>query len=199
MGELLIDLFPKSISDFETAVTNNSLPPVSFVGANTGATEGPLHTPAQNDDHAPTNVLLGEAFLYRIVNAVATSSLWSSTAIFITWDENGGFYDHVQPPCACDPSPQPLRDYRFDQYGFRVPLVIVSPFVHPGYVSHYDTDHASILRFIEHWRGLPALTKRDANAWPFLDVFDFSLDTAPPQLPPPPDAGSCFRADAGAQ
>jgi phospholipase C len=111
-----------------------------------------------------------------------TGPLWEKSALIVTFDEHGGYYDHVRPPRACPPEQERVRrDYAFDQYGFRVPLLVISPWARAGYVSRYDTDHTSILRFIEHWQNLPALTPRDANAWPLLDLFDF--EQAP--LPPP--------------
>ena len=108
---------------------------------------------------------------------------WASTVLFLTYDEHGGFYDHVPPPRACvaddippmiDPTdPDTTFPAEFDRYGFRVPLVVVSPFSRPGFVSHNVYDHTSILRFIETRFDLPALTNRDANASPMLDMFDF--------------------------
>jgi phospholipase C len=178
---------PDSFAHFTQDVQAGSLPQVSFVGASTGSLPSPLG-PTEDDDHPAANVLLGEAFIYQVVQTLASNpAVWQNTVLFITYDEHGGFYDHVQPPAACDPTEGTMiRDYAFDQYGFRVPLVIVSPFAKRGYVSHADTDHTSITRFIEHWLGLGALTVRDANAWPFLDAFDFDhpvLDV--PQLSAP--------------
>ena len=106
------------------------------------------------------------------------------------------YQDHVPPPPACvpddleprlDPS-DPDSDFpaRFDRYGFRVPLLVLSPWVKPGFVSHTIYDHTSILRFIETRYDLPALTKRDANATPLSELFDFSHPALlnPPMLPP---------------
>src|SRR5690606_2130750 len=105
-------------------------------------------------------------------------------ALIITYDEHGGFFDHVPPPEACPPDDLEPRasdgepaPYRFDRLGFRVPLVVVSPYAKAGYVSHETTDLTSVLRLVEARFGLPALTRRDANAWPLLDMFDFE---APP-------------------
>ena len=108
---------------------------------------------------------------------------WKSSALFVTWDEHGGFYDHVNPPHACPPDDYPPVQYvdkvltnmpgAFDHYGPRVPLFVVSPYAKRGFVSHRVTDHTSILRFVETRFNLPALTNRDANADPLFDVFDF--------------------------
>ena len=95
------------------------------------------------------------------------------------WDEHGGYYDHVPPPRACEPDNLRPTSHAFDRLGFRVPLLIVSPYAKPHYVSHMVADHTSVLRFVEHVFDLGALTKRDANAWPLLDAFDFSAPSTP--------------------
>jgi phospholipase C len=187
----------KSIRDFGDDVMNDRLPDLSIVGASTGGEPSPPSDP-ENDDHPPADVRSGDAFLLEVMNALTSNqAVWSTSALFITFDESGGFYDHVLPPCACDPehphdcrkadgadAGTPTTDYAFDQYGFRVPLILVSPFARPGYVSHVDADHTSITRFIEHWLHLGALTARDANAWPLLDLFDFgNPHYEAPQLP----------------
>jgi phospholipase C len=124
-----------------------------------------------------------------VVNALFASPAWPRSAMFLTYDEHGGYYDHVPPPAACVPGDAaPLLQpgdtvADFDRYGFRVPFVLVSPYARPHYVSHRPQDHTSILRFIETRFDLPALTNRDANAEPMLDLFDFSH---PALLNPPP-------------
>ncbi|MCU1280483.1 MAG: Acid phosphatase [bacterium] len=118
---------------------------------------------------------------------VTTSLQWPRMAVVVTFLDGGGFYDHVAPPAACRPDawgPGPGRDalpLTFDRDGFRVPLVVVSPWARVGSVSHAPTDHASITRLIEARFGLPALTARDANADPLLDLFDFA---SPPRTTP---------------
>jgi phospholipase C len=167
---------PKSIEDFEEAAQRGKLPPLSIVGASTGEWPGR----AGNDDHGPFNPQLGQAFVARIVRALASNpDVWKSSALIISYDEHGGYYDKVRPPKACNPEAPKRRDYEFDQYGFRVPLIVISPWAKAGYVSRLDTDHTSILRFVEHWQDLPALTRRDANAWPLLDMFDFEQTPLP--------------------
>jgi phospholipase C len=114
------------------------------------------------------------------IDALLRSPLWPSSALFLTYDEHGGFYDHVPPPAACIPDDIPPQlekgdvDEAFDRYGFRVPVVVVSPFARKKFVSHVVHDHTSILRFIETRFDLPALTRRDANADPMLEFFDFA-------------------------
>lgn len=168
---------PKSIAAFEKAAQRGELSSLSIVGASTGEFPG---RPG-NDDHGPFNPQLGQAFVARIVRALASNEeVWKSSALIISYDEHGGYYDKVLPPKACNPESPQRRDYEFDQYGFRVPLLLISPWVRAGYVSRHDTDHTSILRFIEHWKDLPALTRRDANAWPLLDMFNFEQEPLPP-------------------
>ena len=167
---------------FFTDLEAGTLPPVSYVDPSFFAGVD------QTDEHPPANVQMGQAFIARLVEAVMASPLWERTALILTYDEHGGFYDHVPPPEACRPGDYPPQleatdlPGDFDRLGFRVPLVVVSPFARAGHVSDRVTDHASVLRFIETRFGLPALTGRDANAWPLLDMFDFD---APPFLVPP--------------
>jgi phospholipase C len=142
----------------------------------------------------PQDVAYGESFLRRVAAACMASPQWRSIALFVTYDEHGGFYDHVPPPRAIPPDDiQPILDAQdgtfpagYDRYGFRVPLTVISPWSRPHYVSRRVADHTSILSFIEHRWNLPALTRRDANAWALADMFDTRhphfLD--PPRLPP---------------
>jgi phospholipase C len=185
---------PASIAQFVKDANDDALPAVSFVGANTGTLPSVL-VGAPNDDHPAANVLLGEQFIYDVVQTLVASPAWKSSVLFITYDEHGGFYDHVRPPRACPPTPgEVLQDHPFDQYGFRVPFIVVSPFARRRFVSHADADHTSIVRFIQHWQHLPALTGRDANAWPLLDMFDFEHpDLTSPDLGARPSPTSCGR------
>jgi phospholipase C len=173
------DRNPKlGIQDFLDQAKAGTLPAVAFVDAKLGIADGP----GNDDEHPPADVQVGQHFVWQIVDAVMHSPQWAHTALFITYDENGGIYDHLPPPKACAPdSTQPqLTGLNvgtvggFDQYGFRVPLVVVSPYAKPGYVSHTVYDHASITRFIEAKFKMPAISARDANADPFTDVFDWN-------------------------
>lgn len=144
----------------------------------------------ETDEHPPAIPQIGEAWVENIIRAVMSSDLWSQTAIILTYDEHGGFFDHVPPPSACPPDDHPPdlnagdEPGAFDRLGFRVPLVVVSPYSKPGYVSDQTTDATSVLRLIETRFGLAALTGRDANAWPLLDMFDFENPAfmEPPEL-----------------
>ncbi len=148
----------------------------------------------ENDEHPPANPQRGEAFSAQVVNALMHGPDWPTSAYFQTWDEHGGFYDHVAPPRA--PVPDDIApklgsgDTRatFDSYGVRVPVLVASPWSRPHYVSQVVHDHTSILRTIELRFGLAALTRRDAAAEPMNDFFDFShaAYATPPVLPAAP-------------
>lgn len=136
--------------------------------------------------HPPANHEYGEQFLWDVVSAVTQSPKWAKTAIIITYDEHGGFYDHVPPPSACKPDadePETGGELGgFDRLGVRVPLYVLSPYAKKGHVSHVVTDHTSVLRLIETRFRIPAMSARDANADALLDMFDLQ---SPPDLTPP--------------
>ena len=159
------------------ALRTGALPPVSFLD------------PADEDEHPPADVQRGEGWARRLYLALTDSPAWRDTVLFMTYDEGGGFFDHVPPPPACAPSPDRPE---YDRRGTRVPLLVVSPWARRHAVSHAVHDHASVLRFIELVFDLPALSARDANADALLDAFDFQ---APPRLavpqPPPSGRGGC--------
>jgi phospholipase C len=117
-----------------------------------------------NSDHAGCGSKTGPAWVTSLVNAIGKSKYWNSTAIFIMWDDYGGWYDHVPPPYV---------DY--DGLGMRLPLIVISPYAKQKYVSHVQYEHGSILRFVEDQFGLPRLTASDSRATsPEADCFDFS-------------------------
>jgi len=163
--------------NFALDVQANTLPDVSFIDPDwTGTPAGHMG----NDEHPPSNMQVGEQYVAGIISTLTSNpTVWQKSALFFTYDEHGGYYDHVPPPPACKPDatdptdPYPIL-YHYDRYGVRVPLIVVSPYAKKGYVSHKVMDHTSILRFIENRFNLPAMTKRDANAWPMLDLFDFA-------------------------
>jgi phospholipase C len=137
---------------------------------------------------------------------------WPHTLLIWTYDEHGGYYDHVPPPAALAPDAigpvlqdgqQPYNG--FAQYGFRVPFAIVSPYARPAYVSHQVMDHTSICALVQAKWNLPAMTARDANAVPPLDMLDFDrvAFATPPVLAQPllnvdPSALACNVSGPGA-
>jgi len=114
-------------------------------------------------DHAGVNDGSGPSWVASIVNAIGNSPSWAHTVIFITWDDWGGWYDHVPPKI--------VNSY---EYGFRVPLIVVSPYAKAGYISHATHDFGSILKFVEKTYGLASLGYADAPADDFSDCFDFT-------------------------
>ncbi|MDQ2907751.1 MAG: hypothetical protein M3R44_00190 [Candidatus Eremiobacteraeota bacterium] len=121
-----------------------------------------------NSDHPLAASNTGPSWVASVVNAVGASPYWSSTAIFVVWDDWGGWYDHVPPP-------------RVDAMGlgFRVPLLVISPYAKHGYVSHVQHEFGSILHFTEETFGLKTLGTRDALSDDLNDCFDFSQKPAP--------------------
>ncbi|MGA8502128.1 MAG: alkaline phosphatase family protein [Candidatus Sulfotelmatobacter sp.] len=128
-------------------------------------------------DHPQSNDGSGPSYVASIVNAIGNSQYWSNTAIVLTWDDWGGWYDHVPPPQVLVNCAQWGCGY---VYGFRVPMIVISPYAKPAYISHVNHDFGSILKFIENTYGLPAISTfnggyADSNALDDLsDCFDFS-------------------------
>jgi len=131
----------------------------------------------QASDHPAGNRGLGPSWVASIVNTVGQSQYWDNTVIFITWDDWGGWYDHVAPTV--------INSY---EYGFRVPLIVVSPFANQGYVSHQTHDFGSILKFIEEVYNLPSLGYADAMADDLSDCFDFHRHNRFQKIAAPHDA-----------
>jgi len=122
-----------------------------------------------NSDHPGDASDTGPSWVASIVNAVGESKYWDSTAVIVVWDDWGGFYDHVKPP---------FFD-RLGGLGFRVPMLIVSPFAREGkskrgYISHTQYEFGSILKFVEHIWGLGSLGTTDSRAANIVDCFDFA-------------------------
>jgi phospholipase C len=176
----------RSIAQFVEDARYGGLPTFAWV-------ESTYEGPNATDEHPPANIELGQRWVSHIVDATMHGADWSRSLLVLTYDEHGGFFDHVPPPAACVPDQhQPKVKHghvapRFDYYGMRVPLILVSPWVKRGYVSHVPTSHSSLLRLVQARFELPALTRRDANVTPPFDMFDLEsparLDV--PSLPEP--------------
>jgi phospholipase C len=225
---------------FMAAAAAGTLPPVSFVDPSFAPDQVINGNVYETDEHPPFDIRAGQFVTSQVINAVRNGPNWKDTVIFLTYDEHGGFYDHVAPPAApqggalnpdgIDPglcedlsnppasllpgggaecefsesdvaaicstftaetAPYPAICANFNQLGFRVPFVVISPFAKPHYVSHMVGDHTSMLAFIEQ-RFLPTgshLTLRDQNASRLQDMFDFtnspSLNAVIPSAPAP--------------
>ncbi|MGA8150488.1 MAG: alkaline phosphatase family protein [Terriglobales bacterium] len=148
-------------TQFVTDALNGNLPAVSWL------------VTGRESEHPLNSVCYGENWTVNQVNAVMQGPDWKSTAIFVTWDDYGGFYDHVSPP-------------GLDQFGLgpRVPLLIISPYARAHHISHTQYEFSSVLKFIEERWGLAALTERDALANDTSDSFDFTQAPLPPLILP---------------
>ena len=173
----------KPVDDFFTAAQAGTLPGFSLVEPN-------YLTSSEED---PQNIALGEQFAARVIDAVMTGPAWEHTLLIWTYDEHGGYYDHVVPPAAVAPDDIPPdvgsgpAYTGFAQYGFRVPCAVISPWARANHVSHTVYDHTSILALVESTWNLPAMTLRDANANDMLDLLDLTAPAfrTPPALSPP--------------
>jgi phospholipase C len=139
------------LQEYYTDLQLGTLPAVSYV------------VPSGASEHPPGSVQAGEQFVRTLINALMRSSAWSSSAFMWTYDDWGGWYDHVVPP-------------KVDAYGygFRVPAMLVSAYARRGYIDHTTLDFTSFLKFIEENWGVEPLADRDAKANSFVSAFDFS-------------------------
>ena len=190
--DFIQDLRPKpkfTSEKFKLDAAAGKLPSVSWVYAPHDASE---HAPDPNDagNALVGNVTHGMQWTVDQVNAVVKGGLWSKTAIFITWDDWGGWLDHVDPPNVeqwkHDPK-HPERDGdhpKWDgtqfRYGSRVGCLVVSPYAKSGYISKALHSHASLLKFCETLFGLGPLNARDKSANDMSDCFDFTHTAKPP-------------------
>lgn len=147
------------LDEYFTDLDNGTLPAVSYVLL-LGATEHPI-----------SDVGLGQRATRTMIQSLMQSDKWNSSAFMITYDDWGGWYDHVPPP--------QVDEYG---YGFRVPTLLVSAYARDGHVDHTLLDHTSILKFIETNWDIPPLAERDAQANNFTSAFDFSSPPRPPVM-----------------
>jgi phospholipase C len=145
----------------------------SSFGTGTTTTTATSNTTASvdNNEHPPGSICSGENWSVTQLNALMNGPDWSSSAVFLTYDDFGGFYDHVAPP--------PVDIYGL---GPRVPLLIISPYARTGIVSHTQYELSSVIKFAEEVFGLPSLGQRDVAANDTTDSFDFTQSPRPPYL-----------------
>ncbi len=148
------------LGDFYHDIAEQKLPAVSWIVPT-----------AEDSEHPPADAAQGMWHVTHLINAIMRSPYWKDSVIILTWDDYGGFYDHVPPP-------------NVDQYGYgpRVPALIISPYAKAGFICHTHFDFTSPLKMIEEHFGLKALTERDAKASDMLDCFDFQEAPLPPDV-----------------
>jgi phospholipase C len=177
-------------SQFVIDAQNGTLPAVALIegGYNSGL-----------DEHPKNNVQNGAMYASGLINGLMNSMSWKDSAFILTYDEAGGFYDHVAPQPAVNPdgiAPMDLppgdictgaggANCDFNYTGYRIPMLVISPFTKKSYVSHTVADYTAILKFIETRFGLASLTKRDAAQIDMTEFFDFqNVPWATPPAPP---------------
>ena len=177
-------------SQFLTDAQNGTLPQVALIegGYNSG-----------RDEHPDNNVQVGAAYVASLINGLMDSPSWKDSVFILTYDEAGGLYDHVAPQTAVSPDGIAPKDLNpgdictvgggatcdFTLTGFRLPLIVVSPFTKKNYVSHTAADYTAILKFIETRFNVPSLTRRDAAQMDMTEFFDFAnIPWATPPTPP---------------
>ncbi len=172
----------KAYEAFQADVSGGTLPNFSFIIPRFNNATGVM----ANSEHAPEDVRYGDNLIADVYETlVANANIWNASVLIITYDEHGGFYDHVAPPATVNPdginSPPPGDQasfapvFKFDRLGLRVPTVIVSPWVAKGIVDSTPLQHTSVAATIKQMFGLPNfLTKRDAAANTFTHVFSLT-------------------------
>jgi phospholipase C len=196
------------VSQFMTDVANGTLPAVAYIepGYASGRDEHP-----GLDDNAPSgSVQVGAQYVSTLINALMQSSSWKDSVFILTYDEFGGFYDHVPPQPAVSPdgiNPSDLQptdicvppnptgpNCDFVYSGYRVPLIVISPFAKKNYVSHTVADYTAWLKLVETRFNLPSLTRRDAAQMDMSEFFDFVNVPwkVPPTPPAQPTTGQCY-------
>jgi phospholipase C len=191
-----VEKYPENLSpiaQFFTDCASGNLPSVSLVDPEFGvagivgsalATLPALQPIAEKlettggDEEDPQDMAYGEYWASQIIKAVLSSPAWPRTLLIYTYDEHGGYYDHVPPPAAIAPDSIPPElgpgdvPGGYDIYGPRVPAVVVSPYSKPNAVTNVVHDHTSFLATVEAKWNLPRLTYRDANAKTVMDFLD---------------------------
>jgi phospholipase C len=207
-GQTLVSTYPQNIapiSQYFTDVQNGTLPQVAQIeqASDAGYDEHPSDL-----DSTPTNIQLGANYVASLINGLMASPSWKDSVFILTYDEFGGLYDHVSPQPAvspdgikpvdllpgdpCTTTTGPTCDFVYT--GYRVPLIVVSPYTKKNYVSHSVADTTAILKLIETRFNVPALTKRDAAQIDMTEFFDFSNPVwmTPPSPPAQNTNGACY-------
>jgi phospholipase C len=207
-GQTIPSQYPQSlvpIAQYFTDLQNGTLPQVTLIEP---ASNAGLDEHGSDSDQYPINIQLGANYVSSLINPLMTSTSWKESVFILTFDEGGGLYDHVAPRPAvspdgikpkdllpgdiCTPKTGPTCDFTYT--GYRLPLIVVSPYAKKHYVNHSVADFTAILKLIETRFKLASLTKRDAAQIDMTQFFNFNF---PPWMKPPiPPAqntsGSCY-------
>src|SRR5580658_6266072 len=207
-GQTIPSQYPLNIapiSQYFTDLANGTLPQVAQIEP---ATDAGFDEHPSNSDSEPNDIQLGANYVSSLINGLMTSTSWADSAFILTYDEFGGLYDHVSPQPAvspdgikpvdflagdiCTETTGPTCDFVYT--GYRVPLIVVSPYAIKNYVSHPVADTTAILKLIETRFNVPALTNRDAAQIDMTEFFDFNNQawTTPPSPPVQIMSGACY-------
>ncbi len=207
-GHTIPDLYPNNIapiSQYFTDLQNGTLPQVAQIEP---ATDAGFDEHPSVSDSEPNRIQVGANYVSSLINSLMTSSSWQTSAFILTFDEDGGLFDHVSPQPAvspdgikpvdllpgdvCTQESGPICDFVYT--GYRVPLIVVSPYTQKNYVSHTVADFTAILKLIETRFNLPALTKRDAAQMDMTEFFNFDdpVWLTPPSPPTQNTDGPCY-------
>lgn len=209
-GQTVLNDFPQNIvstDQFITDATNGTLPQVAWIEP--ASSVGLDEHPADDDNALCCSVEAGANYVSSLINAVMTGPSWKDSAFILTFDEFGGFYDHIAPVRTVSPDGIKPMDFKpddvcsvvtgptcdFTYTGYRVPLMVVSPFSQKNYVSHTTADSTAMLRFVEKRFGLDPLTARDAAQMDMTEFFDFVNEpwkVPPAKVPTQNTAGQCY-------
>jgi phospholipase C len=164
---------------------------------------GGCESGTQNDMHPPSDVRDGEQLIKQVYEHIRNSPIWDEAVLVVTFDEHGGFFDHVAPPPAPPPGDGAIdhtHDFQFDRLGVRVPTLLISPLIRRNVVDHTQFDHTSVLASVERLFNLDSLTARDAAAQDFLHLFtEVEPRTDTPAVLNPYVDGAFLRAPASGQ
>jgi phospholipase C len=208
-GQTIPTAYPQNIapiSQYFADLAAGTLPQVAQIEP---ATDAGFDEHPSNSDASPNNIQRGANYVSSLIDGLMTSSSWTSSAFIFTFDEFGGLYDHVSPQPAVSPddiiAPVDLLPNdvctgvtgptcNFVYTGYRVPLIVVSPYTKKNYVSHSVADLTAILKLIETRFNVPPLTKRDAAQIDMTEFFDFTNPVwmTPPTPPAQATNGACY-------
>ena len=207
-GQTVPTNYPQSlvpISQYFTDLNNGTLPQVAMIEP---ASSAGLDEHGSDSDQYPINIQLGAKYVSSLINALMKSSSWKDSAFILTFDEAGGLYDHVPAQKAVSPDGIKPADLQagdictsatgpncdFVYTGYRLPLIVVSPYARKHYVNHNIADYTAILKLIETRFNLPALTKRDAAQINMTQFFNFNFPAwmTPPTPPVQSTSGQCY-------